>query len=67
MYLCFAEATAHLRGSEVLPVSEGAMSGRVRDILPHLLVLGEPHPDSAETFCHSQTRGRLQKVSPHHD
>lgn len=67
IHLYFAEATAHLRGQEVLPVSEGAMSGGVRDLLPHLLVLGEPHPDSAETLCHSQTWGRLQKVSPHHD
>ncbi|XP_069013731.1 phospholipase ABHD3 isoform X2 [Embiotoca jacksoni] len=37
------------------------MSRSVRDLLPHLLVLGEPHPDSAETLCHSQTWGCLQK------
>lgn len=43
------------------------MSSSVRDLLPHLLVLGEPHPDSAETFRHSQTGGHLQKVSPRCD
>lgn len=43
------------------------MSSGVRDILSHLLVLGKPHSDSAETVCHSQTWGHLQKVSPKHD
>lgn len=58
------ETSAYFWREEVLPVSAGAMSGGVRDVLSDLLVLGEPHPDSAPAVCHCQTRSRLQKVSP---
>lgn len=43
------------------------MSGGVGDLLPHLLVLGEPHSDPAEALCHRQTWGHLQEVSPRQD
>lgn len=43
------------------------MSSGVGDLLPHLLVLGEPHSDSPQTFCHRKARGNIQEVSPPRD
>lgn len=63
--LCvFAEAAANFRRQEVLPVPARAMPHRVGDLLPHLLVLGEPHPNAAQTLCHGQAWSGLQEVSP---
>lgn len=49
--LYFTETNTHSWRKQVSSVPAGQLSCGVRDLLPHVLVLGKPNPNVAQAIC----------------